>query len=93
MPAQLLLPLDDAALDRLHRFELPAQLLLALVALLVGLGALPRGAIRLLDDTVELPPEWAKFAKPSPKPFAVDPDDVAAHRTEWLREWREIATR
>ena len=46
-----------------------------------------------VDDTVELPPEWAKFAKPSPKPFAVDPDDVAAHRTEWLREWREIATR
>ena len=46
-----------------------------------------------VDDSAELPPEWAKFAKPSPKPFAVDPDDVAAHRTEWLREWREIATR
>jgi hypothetical protein len=39
-PAQLLLPLQDAALDRLHRLELLAQRLLALVALPVELRAL-----------------------------------------------------
>jgi len=46
-----------------------------------------------VDDSVELPPEWARFARPAQRPFAVDPAEVAANRTEWLREWREIATR
>ncbi len=45
-----------------------------------------------VDRSVELPPDWAKFARVSPTPYAVDPDEVSRNRTEWLREWRDITS-
>lgn len=45
-----------------------------------------------VDPTVSLPEEWAKWAPPSPKPVEVPAAQITEHRTEWLREWRDIAT-
>ena len=46
-----------------------------------------------VDSSAKLPDAWAQFAKPSPKPYDVAPDEVTANRTEWLREWRDITSR
>jgi thiamine transport system substrate-binding protein len=46
-----------------------------------------------VDTSVDLPPAWAKFARVSPDPYAVDPDEIRENRTEWLREWRDITSR
>ena len=45
-----------------------------------------------VDAAAPLPAGWDRFARTAPKPFAVAPDDIAAHRSDWLREWRDIAT-
>jgi thiamine transport system substrate-binding protein len=45
-----------------------------------------------VDDQATLPTVWAKFAKPAPKPFAVDPADVTAHRDDWIREWTDVTS-
>jgi thiamine transport system substrate-binding protein len=46
-----------------------------------------------VDDTVPLPPTWARFARTAPRPFAVTPARIARHRDAWLREWGDITTR
>lgn len=46
-----------------------------------------------VDDQVALPEVWAKWAKVAAKPWSVPPGDVTAHRTEWLRQWRDLASR
>lgn len=42
---------------------------------------------------VELPPAWADFAPTAEDPYAVDPEQVAAEREDWVREWRDLVTR
>ena len=44
-------------------------------------------------DGIELPAEWAEFAKRPSEPYSVDPAEVAANRDDWLREWGDITTR
>ena len=44
-------------------------------------------------DGVELPADWATYAKQPTAPYAVDPADVAAHRDDWLREWSDVTSR
>ena len=46
-----------------------------------------------VDASVELPAEWARFAKQPSDPLEVDPADVAEHRDEWLREWSDVTSR
>lgn len=46
-----------------------------------------------VDSTVELPDDWARFARVSPSPVEVSPALITKHRTEWLREWRDITSR
>lgn len=46
-----------------------------------------------VDDTVELPEDWAKFAVQPEDPLEVSADDIAAHRAEWLQEWNDIISR
>jgi thiamine transport system substrate-binding protein len=46
-----------------------------------------------VNDAAALPPVWAKFAKVAPKPWSVSADDITAHRTEWLRQWRDLTSR
>jgi thiamine transport system substrate-binding protein len=45
-----------------------------------------------VDPSVALPEGWAEFAPTAPHPYTVAPDEVRDHRTEWLREWRDIAS-
>jgi thiamine transport system substrate-binding protein len=42
-----------------------------------------------VDDAVELPAEWQKFAPLAENPFTVDPADVAEHREEWIEQWTQ----
>ena len=44
-------------------------------------------------DGVDLPKEWATFAKQPTEPYAVDPAEVAANRETWLREWSDVTSR
>ncbi len=44
-------------------------------------------------DDVDLPPDWAAYAKQPEDPYTVDPADIAAHRDTWLQEWRDLVTR
>ena len=44
-------------------------------------------------DGVDLPKEWATFAKQPKEPYAVDPAEVAANRETWLREWSDVTSR
>ena len=42
---------------------------------------------------VALPEEWARFARQPRSPYAVDPDEIAQRRAEWLTTWEEVTTR
>ena len=46
-----------------------------------------------IDRSVALPADWRQFAPISPKPFAVAPAEITAHRSTWLREWRDLTSR
>ena len=46
-----------------------------------------------VDQSVELPELWAKWAKVPEDPKSVDPEKVAENRDEWLTTWGEITTR
>jgi thiamine transport system substrate-binding protein len=43
-------------------------------------------------DHTPLPSEWARFARQPSDPWRVDPGDIAAHRDDWLGQWRDIAS-
>lgn len=46
-----------------------------------------------VDDSVELPEVWARWAETAEDPLSVDPAEIAANRDEWLTTWGEITTR
>ncbi|QIX28205.1 thiamine ABC transporter substrate-binding protein [Nocardioides sp. JQ2195] len=46
-----------------------------------------------VDDSVQLPQAWAKFAEKPTEPIEVSADDIADHRSEWLTEWTDIISR
>jgi thiamine transport system substrate-binding protein len=46
-----------------------------------------------VDDSVELPELWARWAATPEDPLSVDPATIAANRDEWLTTWGEITTR
>ena len=46
-----------------------------------------------IDKGVALPADWKRFAPVSPRPYAVDPDEVTKHRSTWLRQWRDLTSR
>jgi len=45
-----------------------------------------------VDSAVALPADWAKWAPTSPHPVDVSAADISAHRTEWLRDWRDVTS-
>ncbi|MGN6782791.1 MAG: thiamine ABC transporter substrate-binding protein [Marmoricola sp.] len=45
-----------------------------------------------VDASVALPPDWAKWATVSPHPWHVSPQELAAERSTWLTQWRDVAT-
>jgi thiamine transport system substrate-binding protein len=46
-----------------------------------------------VDTSVALPPGWQKWAPTSPHPVEVSATDITAHRSEWLRDWRDVTSR
>ena len=36
---------------------------------------------------VALPEQWQEFAPLSENPLRMDPDEISAHRTEWIKDW------
>ena len=45
-----------------------------------------------VDDSVPLPPLWARWAKPAPAPLEVPAEEITEQRTEWLREWSDLTS-
>jgi thiamine transport system substrate-binding protein len=46
-----------------------------------------------VDRSVELPEGWAEYAPTAPEPYTVTSEQIRDHRTDWLREWRDITSR
>jgi thiamine transport system substrate-binding protein len=46
-----------------------------------------------VDDSVELPELWARWAATSEDPLSVDPEAITENRDAWLTTWGEITTR
>ena len=46
-----------------------------------------------VNDTVQLPADWAKFAPVAPKPVEVAAAEITENRESWLTDWRELTTR
>jgi thiamine transport system substrate-binding protein len=69
----------------------------ALVDFMVGRSfqqALPESMFVFpVDDRVELPELWARWAKPAKDPLTVPYTDIDAHRSSWLREWSDVTAR
>lgn len=45
-----------------------------------------------VDSSVELPADWATFAKQPTDPIEVDPKQIAAKRQGWLRTWQDVTS-
>lgn len=46
-----------------------------------------------VDSGAALPADWAAWAKVAEKPFVVAPDQIAAQRDTWLRQWSEVTAK
>ena len=46
-----------------------------------------------VDDSVELPPLWDKWAQPAADPISVPAAEIAQHRSDWIREWSDVTAR
>jgi thiamine transport system substrate-binding protein len=44
-------------------------------------------------DDVELPKDWARFAKRPSSPYFLDPAEIDTHRDEWLTTWQDVTSR
>lgn len=68
-----------------------------LVEFLVGpevQAALPESMyVFPVADGTELPKEWAEYAVQPTEPLTVAPEEIAANREDWLREWGDVTTR
>lgn len=54
-------------------------------------GALPEAMYMYpVDDAIELPEEWAKYAKLVPNPIQVKAEDVAKNHDAWLKDWTAV---
>jgi thiamine transport system substrate-binding protein len=40
-----------------------------------------------------IPADWAEFAPQPTDPYEVSPDEIAAHREEWLTDWTDVVSR
>ncbi len=45
-----------------------------------------------VDADAALPKLWARWATPASSPFQLDPADVDAHRSDWLRSWSDLTS-
>jgi thiamine transport system substrate-binding protein len=40
-----------------------------------------------------VPADWAEFAPQPTDPYVVSPEEIAAHREQWLTEWTDVVSR
>ena len=45
-----------------------------------------------VDKGAALPPLWARWATPATSPYQLDPAEVDAHRSDWLRTWSDLTS-
>ncbi|UMG93916.1 thiamine ABC transporter substrate-binding protein [Nocardioides sp. TF02-7] len=45
-----------------------------------------------VDDTVELPADWARFAARPEDPIEVAPEEIADNRRDWLSRWTDLTS-
>lgn len=43
-----------------------------------------------VSTTAEIPESWVEFAPLSEEPWTITPDEIAAHRDEWIRTWTSV---
>jgi len=43
-----------------------------------------------VDDEAPLPELWARWAPAAERPFQLDPEEVDAQRSDWLRAWSDL---
>ena len=69
----------------------------ALVDFMVGpefQAALPDNMyVYPVDDAVELPPLWERWAKPAAEPITVPVVEISENRDDWLRRWSDVTGR
>lgn len=46
-----------------------------------------------VSKDAELPADWATYAPTATKPWTVDPAEITANRSDWLRQWRDLTSR
>ena len=46
-----------------------------------------------VDASAPLPADWAAWAKVADKPLTVAPEQIAAQRDTWLRQWSEVTAK
>jgi thiamine transport system substrate-binding protein len=46
-----------------------------------------------VDASAPLSADWAAWAKVADKPFTVAPEQIAAQRDTWLRQWSEVTAK
>ncbi len=46
-----------------------------------------------VDDRVQLPAQWARWAVPAEDPIEVPADQIAENRETWLRQWDDVTAR
>ncbi len=46
-----------------------------------------------VSEQVELPPQWAEFAKVAEDPYDLPAADIEANRLDWTTQWADIALR
>ena len=46
-----------------------------------------------IDRSVALPKSWAAYARTSPTPLTMSPDEIEQHLSSWLSDWRDITSR
>jgi thiamine transport system substrate-binding protein len=44
-------------------------------------------------DGIELPADWARFARRPDAPYTMDPAEIASNRDDWLTTWTEVTSR
>jgi thiamine transport system substrate-binding protein len=42
-----------------------------------------------VSPEAQLPPRWERFAPLAPSPYALDPAEIDAHRSQWLQDWTD----
>lgn len=45
-----------------------------------------------VSSAVELPKDWARWAKTAESPWEIDPATIEEQRTTWLREWTDLTS-